>query len=197
MAPSTSSLPSARPARIHGLYRPKLVLLSLFLVLDFFGILQSQGGDHAFAYSLSTSAFQFLPRLGTTSIAQHFCGRGNIVDPSQGFTCAGESGLSSWNVLITASPSSCRVSLNKEATGPSVSALGLRSDHFVDSDRTPPHFPQNAAAHHDRCDVFLPVLEPHGSRSSLQLRRCINSSCRVARLPGSLACKNGHSCGHV
>ena len=51
--------------------------------------------------------------------------------------------------------------------------------------------------HHDRCDVFLPVSKSDGSCSSLQLRRSIECSDHVPRLPGSLAHKNGHPCGHV
>ena len=47
--------------------------------------------------------------------------------------------------------------------------------------------------HHDRGDVFLPISEPNGSRSSVQLRRCIECSCHGPRFPGSLARKDGHS----
>ena len=53
------------------------------------------------------------------------------------------------------------------------------------------------AVHHDRVDVFLPVSEPTGLRSSLQLQRRVGCSYHVPRLPGSLVYKNGHSCKHV
>ena len=53
------------------------------------------------------------------------------------------------------------------------------------------------AVQHDRVDVFLPVSEPTGLRSSLQLQRRVGCSYHVPRLPGSLVYKNGHSCKHV
>ena len=44
--------------------------------------------------SLPTAAvFQFFPGLGTCSISPHFCGCSNVIGPSQGSSCAGESGL--------------------------------------------------------------------------------------------------------
>ena len=53
------------------------------------------------------------------------------------------------------------------------------------------------AVHHDRVDVFLPVSEPTGLRSSLQLQRRVGCSYHVPPLPGSLVYKNGHSFKHV
>ena len=95
-----------------------------FFFLCFFGILQSQESDRAFACSLPTAAvFQFLPGLDKGSAAPAFSREQQCSQCESGFLLCWRRWPHPCVVLITAMPSSCKMSLTNEAAKP----RGLRS----------------------------------------------------------------------